>query len=136
MPGVLAVVLFGAMAMIVLNTQFGPMTDGGFPTGVSITSELGYAMFDLTELQSTEGALGNTEPFLAAFLLIAVVLDAALDAALVLAKREEKGEPVSALGSRGTADESADRTAVADGGDAAGSTAHSSDTDGAGGESR
>ncbi|WP_306057297.1 hypothetical protein [Natronococcus wangiae] len=99
LPGVLAVALFGVMALIVLNTPFAPMADAGYPGGISITSEIGYAMFDLSALQSAEGNVGDTEPFLAAFLLIAVVLDAALDASLVLAKRETEGEPVAALSS-------------------------------------
>ncbi|ELY52326.1 hypothetical protein [Natronococcus jeotgali] len=98
-PGVLAVALFGAMAMIVLNTGFADEMVG-FPAGISVTSEIGYALFDFTALQSAEGSIGDTEPFLAAFLLVAVVLDAALDAALVLAKRETEGEPVAALSSR------------------------------------
>ncbi|ELY87719.1 hypothetical protein C483_17508 [Natrialba hulunbeirensis JCM 10989] len=94
-PGVLAIALFGLMALIVLNTSFG---DGqGFPDGIAITSELGYAMFDLDPLQSEAGSIPNTEAFLAAFLLIALALDAALDGAIVLAKREENGEPIVAL---------------------------------------
>ncbi|QFU83077.1 hypothetical protein [Natronorubrum aibiense] len=95
LPGLLAVGLFGLMALIVLNTSFASMA--GYPDGISITSELGYALFDLEVLQSTDGSIGVTEPFLAAFLLIAITLDAALDASLVLAKREEEGEPVSPL---------------------------------------
>ncbi len=96
-PGILAVILFAMMGLITLNTGFGAMT--GFPDGTAITSEIGYAMFDYTALQSTEGNLGATEPFLISFLLIAIVLDAALDASLVLAKREEEGEAVTALSS-------------------------------------
>ncbi len=95
-PGVLAVVLFAMMGLITLNTGFGAMS--GFPGDVSITSAIGYAMFDYTSLQAEQGVPG-TEPFLISFLLIAVVLDAALDASLVLAKREEEGEPVTALSS-------------------------------------
>ncbi|MFP9059269.1 hypothetical protein ACLI4R_01915 [Natrialbaceae archaeon A-chndr2] len=99
-PGILAVVLFALMGMITLNTGFGTMT--GYPEGISITSEIGYAMFDMTALQSGAMNIGDTEPFLVSFLLIAVVLDAALDASLVLAKREEAGEPVTALSSTPT----------------------------------
>lgn len=99
-PGLLAVALFALMAAIVLNTSFQPMADGGFDAD-SITAAIGYAMFDLEALHQSDGVAG-TEPFLAAFLLIAVVLDAALDASLVLAKREEEGEPVAALASTGT----------------------------------
>ncbi|RQG87103.1 hypothetical protein EA462_15865 [Natrarchaeobius halalkaliphilus] len=94
-PGILAVILFAMMGAIALNTQFGQMS--GYPEGISITSEIGYAMFDLSPLQSTEEAMANTESFLAAFLLIAVALDAALDASLVLAKREEGDGPVAPL---------------------------------------
>ncbi|NUB91368.1 NADH-quinone oxidoreductase subunit J [Haloterrigena sp. SYSU A121-1] len=96
-PGLLAVGLFALMALIVLNTPFEPMADGGFEAE-SITAAIGYALFDLEALQQDAGVVG-TEPFLAAFLLIAVALDAALDASLVLAKREESGEPVSPLSS-------------------------------------
>ena len=99
-PGVLAVVLFALMGVITLNTGFGTMT--GYPEGISITSEIGYAMFDMAALQSGAMNIGDTEPFLVSFLLIAVVLDAALDASLVLAKREEEGEPVTALSSTPT----------------------------------
>ncbi|MFP8953024.1 hypothetical protein ACLI4Z_08650 [Natrialbaceae archaeon A-arb3/5] len=98
-PGLLAVALFGLMAAIVLNTSFGSMADGGFEVE-SITAAIGYAMFDLGPLQEEAGVTG-TEPFLAAFLLIAITLDAALDASLVLAKREEEGEQVTALASQG-----------------------------------
>ena len=93
-PGLLAVALFGAMAAIVLNTNFGAMPSEPF-AGLSVTSEIGYALLDLTALQSE--AVAETEQFLISFLLIAVLLDAALDASLVLAKREEDGEPVTAL---------------------------------------
>ncbi|SIR75572.1 hypothetical protein [Natronorubrum thiooxidans] len=99
LPGLLAVALFGLMALIVLNTSFASMATAGYPDGIAITSEIGYAMFDLEVLQSTDGSISATEPFLAAFLLIAITLDAALDASLVLAKREEEGEPVSPLAS-------------------------------------
>ncbi|WP_440765771.1 hypothetical protein [Natronorubrum sp. DTA7] len=101
-PGLLAVALFGLMALIVVNTSFQPMADGGFEVE-SITAAIGYALLDFATLQESDGVTG-TEPFLAAFLLIALTLDAALDASLVLAKREEAGEPVSALGSTGPSD--------------------------------
>ena len=94
-PGVLAVVLFGLIAAVVLNTSFGAMT--GFDTDASITANIGYAMFDMAVLQEID-----SEPFLASFLLAAIVLDAALDASLVLAKREEEGEMVTALSRTGT----------------------------------
>ncbi len=91
-PGVLALGLFGVLAAVVLGTNFGEFAS--FPEDVSITASIGYAMFDFETLQAEQGVPG-TEPFLLAFLLIAIVLDAALDASLVLAKREEKGESTS-----------------------------------------
>ncbi|ADD06799.1 NADH dehydrogenase-like complex subunit J2 [Natrialba magadii ATCC 43099] len=117
-PGVLAIALFGLMALIAINTSFG---DGqGFPEGIAITSELGYAMFDLDPLQSEAGSIPNTEAFLAAFLLIALALDAALDGAIVLAKREENGEPIVALPQDGPGPVSGpaqdEQTAATDGG--------------------
>jgi hypothetical protein len=116
-PGLLAVGLFGVMALITLNTAFEPMTQAagaGFPDDVSITAELGYALFGFDSLQE----IGGTEPFLAAVLLVAIALDAALDASLVLAKREEEGEPVAALSSTGEASssETGPEPAVTDGG--------------------
>ncbi|OLZ41702.1 hypothetical protein A6E15_12215 [Natrinema saccharevitans] len=109
-PGLLAVGLFAVMALITFNASFGGMT--GFPEGISVTAELGYALFGYDELQT----VGGTEPFLAAVLLVAVALDAALDASLVLAKREDGGEPVSALSSTDEASSEGPETAVADGG--------------------
>ncbi|WP_137289889.1 hypothetical protein [Natronorubrum halophilum] len=106
LPGVLAVALFGLMALVVLNTPFEPMADGGFPGVESITAGIGYALFNLEALQEANGVPG-TELFLAAFFLVALALDAALDASLVLAKREEDGEPVSALGSTSPGDTAA-----------------------------
>ncbi|KDE60349.1 hypothetical protein EL22_01215 [Halostagnicola sp. A56] len=97
-PGLLAVALFGLMAAVVFNTTFSGSLQG-FSGVSSITAEIGYALFDLEALQPTEGPMTNTEPFLVSFLLIAIVLDAALDAALVLAKREDEGQTVAALSS-------------------------------------
>jgi hypothetical protein len=117
-PGLLAVGLFAVMALIALNASFEPMTaaaGAGFPDDISITAELGYALFGFDELQT----IGGTESFLAAVLLVAVALDAALDASLVLAKREEGGEPVAALSSTdesSSADEGP-RPAATDGGE-------------------
>lgn len=135
LPGILAVALFIMMALIVLNTGFGAMQ--GFPEGISVTAELGYAMFGFEALQSTEQAVGNTEPFLAALLLIAVVLDAALDASLVLAKRETEGEPVVALSSASsgsTGSTGDNQVAAADGGEIE-TTERDTDTE-TGGETR
>ncbi|WIV66165.1 hypothetical protein [Natrialbaceae archaeon AArc-T1-2] len=117
-PGVLAVALFAITALIVVNTPFGGADAmQGYPDGISITSEIGYAMLDLTTMQSTEGAIADTERFLVAFLLAAIVLDAALDASLVLAKREEEGETVTALSSTSASSESGAGQPATDGGE-------------------
>lgn len=129
-PGLLAVGLFAVMALIALNAAFEPMAQGGFPEGASITAELGYALFGFEELQTID-----TEPFLAAVLLVAVALDAALDAALVLAKREEQGEPVAALSSTGeTTSSEGPAPAVADGGEPSEARRSTSDRRSDGGE--
>jgi len=78
--GILAVGLFGFLAAVFLTSGFG--TAEGFADG-SITRSIGYAMFNL------EAGDVASEGFLVAFITIAVVLDAALDGAIMLAKDEE-----------------------------------------------
>ena len=91
-PGLAAVALFGVLAAVVIGSASG-FSDpaAGFPAGESIVHNIGYALFDID--------LGGipTEGFLAAFLIIAVALDVALDSAVYLAKREDEGTIVSAL---------------------------------------
>ena len=81
--GVLALGLFGVLAAIFLTSGFG--TAEGFETG-AITSSIGYAMFNLDA-----GSI-DSEGFLVSFILIALVLDAALDGSIMLAKEDEEGE--------------------------------------------
>lgn len=78
--GVLAAALFAFLAAVFLTSGFG--TSGPFPDG-SVTASIGYAMFNLPG-----GDIGG-EGFLVAFIVIAVVLDAALDGAIMLAKKED-----------------------------------------------
>lgn len=80
LPGLVAIGLFGVFAVTfaVAGLDFGPSE--GFPDGVSITEELGLALVDAAAL--TDGGL-------AALILFALVLDAALDGAVYLARREE-----------------------------------------------
>jgi NADH-quinone oxidoreductase subunit J len=87
LPGLAAVALFLVMAAAFLTASFG--ASAGFPGG-SITASIGYAMFDLLELAPV-----GSEGFLITFLIIALVLDAALEAAVMLARREEEGEPLA-----------------------------------------
>ncbi len=77
--GVLAVALFGLLSAVFVTAGFG--TSEGFPTG-AITRSIGYAMFNL------DAGTIDSEGFLVAFITIAIVLDAALDGAVMLAKRE------------------------------------------------
>ncbi|WP_256299419.1 hypothetical protein [Haloarchaeobius salinus] len=80
----------------------------------SITENIGYMMFAIDSDQRS--APGET--FLVAFVLMAIVLDAALDGAVTLARRDEGGEVVTALGLRDV-DEPSGTTAgqvAADGG--------------------
>ena len=113
--GLAAVALFTVFALVFLTTSF--PVPAGFPDGAAITKSLGAAMFDIAP-----GAImddGQTavpaEGFLVAFLIIGVLLDAALDGAVMLAKREDAGENVG-LGSQ--TDVAEDAAVAADGGDA------------------
>ena len=93
LPGLAAVALFAVLAAAIVTASIdaldGPMT---FPAGESIVKNIGFALVDLElgEIQS--------EGFLAAFLIVALLLDVAIDAAIFLAKREEGGVIVTALG--------------------------------------
>ena len=110
--GLAAVALFVVLAAVFLTASF--PAPAGFPDGAAITKSLGAAMFDIApgQLMDDGEAAVPAEGFLVAFLLIGVLLDAALDGAVMLAKREDAGENVG-LGS-GT-DEPEDAVA-ADGG--------------------
>ena len=90
-PGLAAVALFVVMAVAIVQSSFG--TAVAFPEGESIVAHIGYAMFDL---QADMGTIAS-EGFLAAFLIIAVGLDVAVDGALFLAKREKEGSIVALL---------------------------------------
>ena len=91
LPGVAAVALFGVLVAVILSSASGFGEPAGFPADESIVHNIGYALFDID--------LGEiaSEGFLAAFLIIALALDVALDSAVYLAKQEEDGSVVSAL---------------------------------------
>lgn len=86
--GVIAVALFAVMALVVLRSEFGAVA--GFPADESVTENLGFALLNIETTIPSEG-------FLVALILIALVLDAALDGAVLLARREEGGRMVTAL---------------------------------------
>ena len=104
LPGLIALALFIVFAVTFLTASFGAPV--GFPGEGSITASIGYAMFDLA------GGDYPSEGFLVSFIVIAIVLDAALDAAIMLAKTEEGGRIAGALrfSSDDTEDESMART--------------------------
>ncbi|MFC6614782.1 hypothetical protein ACFQAS_07400 [Halopenitus salinus] len=97
-PGLASALLFAVMAAAFLGADLGE--PAGFELGeYGITHEIGFALFNL----DIGSLAGSTEGFLAAFLIVALTLDVAIDGALYLAKREEDGTIVSAVGSAFTA---------------------------------
>jgi len=85
-PGLAAVALFAVLAAVFLRASFGEAA--GFEEGASITASIGYAMFNV-DTGAISGAVVPAEGFVVAFVLIAVVLDVAIDGAVFLAKRDE-----------------------------------------------
>ena len=83
-PGVIAIGLFGIMAAVFLNAEFDSFE--GFADG-SVVGSIGYAL-----IGANDQAALTVGSFLVALILVAVLLDAALDGALMLAKRDEGGE--------------------------------------------
>jgi len=65
----------------------------------SVTESIGYALFNLNPFEGEGHSRAGipTEGFFVAFMLIAVLLDAALEGALMLAKRESGGTMLTAL---------------------------------------
>jgi NADH-quinone oxidoreductase subunit J len=92
--GLAAVALFVVLAAVFVTVSF--PAPAGFPDGAAVTKSLGAAMFDIApgQLMDEGEAAVPAEGFLVAFLVIGVLLDAALDGAVMLAKREEAGENV------------------------------------------
>ena len=111
--GLAAVALFIVLSVVFLGASF--PAPAGFPEGAAITKSLGAAMFDIApgQLMGEGEAAVPAEGFLVAFLLIGVLLDAALDGAVMLAKREEAGENVSLT----AATDEPEEAVAADGGD-------------------
>jgi len=109
-PGLAAVALFGVLAVVFARASFGD--PAGFAAGESVTASIGYALINVQHPDAIP-----SEGFLVAFLVIAVVLDAALDGAVLLARRDEAGEITTALRSSAADEETAGQpVAAADGG--------------------
>ena len=110
-PGVAALALFAVMAWIFVGAEFGEAA--GFPDGASITASIGYAMFNINAQNAVPG-----EGMLVAFEIIDLVLVGALVGAVMLARRDDGGEIVSALRSDAVEQQSTASSGdvVADGG--------------------
>ncbi|QLH77958.1 hypothetical protein HZS55_11905 [Halosimplex rubrum] len=87
--GLAALALFAVMAYVFFMAELG--RPEGFADG-SIVASIGYAMFNMVDQAAIPA-----ESFLVAFILIALVLDAALDGAVMLARREDDESVVTAL---------------------------------------
>lgn len=96
LPGLIAVGVFVLIAYVAVRAELPDAA--GFPADESITANIGYALLNIETTIPSEG-------FLVAFILIALVLDAALDGAILLARQEEAGEMVTAIHSDGGGDE-------------------------------
>jgi NADH-quinone oxidoreductase subunit J len=82
LPGIAAIALFAAMGVVILTATLDPVQ--GYEAGAAITRSIGYALFNLER-----GApVVASEGFLFPFFAIAFVLDAALGAAVMLARRD------------------------------------------------
>lgn len=91
--GIAALALFGVLAAVFLTAEFGAPT--GFEADAAITEGIGYALFDLVGQSDLA-----TEGFLFAFITIAIVLDAALDGAIMLARRDDEEQTLPDGGER------------------------------------
>jgi len=93
-PAAAVGLLFGTMALTALSADFAA-EGAGFPADASVVHNIGYALFNLG---AYDIATIPSEGFLAAFLIAAVALDVAVDGAVYLAKREEGGSIIAAVG--------------------------------------
>jgi NADH-quinone oxidoreductase subunit J len=82
LPGLAAIALFAVMAVSILTANFDPAA--GFDAGAAITQSMGYALFNLERA----APVVTSEGFLLPFFAVAFVLDAALGAAVMLARRD------------------------------------------------
>jgi NADH-quinone oxidoreductase subunit J len=86
-PGIVAVALFGVLAAVFVGAGFGSAV--GFDGGVNITATIGYALVGLLDVAG-ENTVAS-EGFLAAFIIVALLLDAALEGSVLLATRDAEG---------------------------------------------
>ena len=93
-PAIAVGALFAVFAATINGAAF-DAEFAGFPADASVVHNIGYALFDLG---AYDVASVPAEGFLAAFLIAAVALDVAVDGAVYLAKREQDGSVVAAVG--------------------------------------
>jgi NADH-quinone oxidoreductase subunit J len=98
--GLPALVLFVIFALGVLGRDLGQLFDSDPLTGADVTEVIGLALLNIEDPN-----LPGAEGFLPALILLALVLDAALDGAVHLASREDEGSIVTALAADGGSDE-------------------------------
>ncbi|USZ68758.1 NADH-quinone oxidoreductase subunit J [Halorussus salilacus] len=114
LPGLAAVALFAVLAVVFVRASFGdPAAE--FAGDAGVTASIGYAMFNIQHPDAIP-----SEGFLVAFLVIAVVLDAALDGAVLLARRDEDGVITTALRSDAADEDATEERVATDGGTPAG----------------
>ncbi|WP_336034405.1 proton-conducting membrane transporter [Halobacterium yunchengense] len=85
-PGVVAVALFVVLAAVFVGAGFGDAVGFG---DVNITATIGYALLGLLDVAGETAP--SSEGFLAAFIIIALLLDAALEGSVLLATRDAEG---------------------------------------------
>lgn len=93
LPGLAAVALFALFAFVFLTSSFPAPT--GFPAEANVTANIGYALFNI------DAGGVPAEGFIVAFFTIAIVLDAALDGAVMLARRDVDDSPDELVPQRG-----------------------------------
>lgn len=91
-----AVAVFALLGLVTLVATFD--SPAGFPGEGSITASIGYALIGLEHLSAYP-----VESFLVALIVLAVVLDAAIDGSIMLARRDERGDPGTAVSDGGRA---------------------------------
>lgn len=82
LPGIIAIAVFGVFLAMIAVSEF-DFPDAGFPTDESVVQNIGFALLNIDA-----GAI-PADGFLVPLLTVAVVLDAALGGAIMLATRDE-----------------------------------------------
>ena len=96
LPGLIAAALFAIMTVVFLTANGTGIAESAFETNgfpdSSVIVGIGYALIGAAEAAGPEVLYRNTGSFVVSLLLLGVLLDAPLDGALMLAKRDDGGE--------------------------------------------